>query len=274
MNQRVHDQLHGGAGADIPHVEDRLRERLEHWPGPIKRIVISTDHHSESARLYGRDASRNRRIDQDRALLHDQRTQASYGRWGNCAEIAHDSARLHARNQATVAEIRRCYCRIVGEGDQADLGELSRITGVICHLGTSLLSKIISARSRAVEHDKIVAGTSYPSSHGASHPAGAHQCHSHGTSQPPSIYRSRPLTDRLRIRKSTPSTMSSIVTLRPVGVALRTLSGKSGFSDQYGLFATMPGWMAFTRRGASWTTKACIRPERPAFTVPTVIPPG
>jgi hypothetical protein len=41
-----------------------------------------------------------------------------------------------------------------------------------------------------------------------------------------------PLTDRLRIKKSTPSMISAMVTFRPVGVACRTFSVNSWFSVQ------------------------------------------
>ena len=68
--------------------------------------------------------------------------------------------------------------------------------------------------------------------------------------------------------------MSRIRTSRPDGVRARTASSASVFDSQKGLSATMPGWIALMRTGASSPTSVLTSPSTPALTVVTVVDPG
>ncbi len=68
--------------------------------------------------------------------------------------------------------------------------------------------------------------------------------------------------------------MSSIATLRPVGVRSRTAAVAASLPDQNGLSPTIPGCSALTRSGASCTASVRTMPLTPPFTVETVVEPG
>src|SRR5207249_2170041 len=95
------------------------------------------------------------------------------------------------------------------------------------------------------------------------------------SSHPPSTSRLTPLTAAFSSRNVDASTISSMVTRRPSGVRARTASSTaSGFPAQAGLSPTMPGWIAFTRIGASSTASVWTTPVTPPLTVVTVVEPG
>ena len=48
----------------------------------------------------------------------------------------------------------------------------------------------------------------------------------------------------------------------------------AGFSDQYGLLPTTPGWIELTRIGRSSSTSVRVSPTTPPLTVVTVVEPG
>ena len=48
----------------------------------------------------------------------------------------------------------------------------------------------------------------------------------------------------------------------------------AGFSAQYGLLPTTPGWIELTRIGLSSSTSVRVSPTMPPLTVVTVVDPG
>src|SRR4051812_46639863 len=92
--------------------------------------------------------------------------------------------------------------------------------------------------------------------------------------QPPSTIRSTPLIAPFSRRNTAAPTISSIVASRPSGVSDVYFAIAAGFSDQYGLSPTTPGWTDFTRGGRSSPTGARVSPPPPPLTVVTVVEPG
>ena len=68
--------------------------------------------------------------------------------------------------------------------------------------------------------------------------------------------------------------MSLVVTCRPVGVRASTFARCSARSLQVAVSATMPGWIAFTRTGASSIASERIQVATAPFTDVTVVEPG
>ena len=87
------------------------------------------------------------------------------------------------------------------------------------------------------------------------------------TSSTPSTAGSRGGTARRR--RSRPSSRAAGGRLRHVA-----LQDGGGFSDQYGLSPTTPGWSEFARSGLSSSTSVRVSPTTPPLTVVTVVEPG
>ena len=76
--------------------------------------------------------------------------------------------------------------------------------------------------------------------------------------------RSTPLTAVFSSRKTAASTISAMLASRPMGVWDVYFATAAGFSDQYGLSPTTPGWIELTRSGFSSSTRVRVSPTTPA----------
>src|SRR5262249_29248906 len=91
---------------------------------------------------------------------------------------------------------------------------------------------------------------------------------------PPSTSRLTPSTPPFSSRNIAAPTISSVVTVRPIGVRARTASTACCLLDHSGVSPMTPGWIAFARTGASCTASVRTRPSTPPFTVEMVVEPG
>src|SRR5262249_48737115 len=90
---------------------------------------------------------------------------------------------------------------------------------------------------------------------------------------PPATPRLTPSTPPFSSRNIAAPTISSVVPVRPIGVRACTASTALSLPDHSGVSPMIPGWIAFTRTGASCTASVRTRPSTPPFTVEMVVEP-
>ena len=158
----------------------------------------------------------------DAPALVDQIGHVSGGLRRHRARVAHDRIRAQTGHQTVVAARRP-----LGRQRRRPTRPGTRPRPPLPpsqspRAGSRLLGDRAGRLGGAVVQHELVTPRMQPARHGGAHPADADDRDRHSSSQPPSTCSSTPLTDRLRIRKSTASTMSAIATLRPSGVRALT----------------------------------------------------
>ena len=140
--------------------------------------------------------------------------------------------------------------RVVGEHRDADVRALQDLVGAVEDIRAARRQRL-GALARAVVHREREAGVEDPVGERPAHLAEADERSLH-VFHPPSASSSTPFTAPFSSRKIDASTISSIVTSRPMSVFERWYSRTaSGLDAHSGLSPTTPGWIALTRIGAS-----------------------
>ena len=115
MYQGVHCELHRGAGAERPDVENLRGQRVEDRPGALERRRVAADHDRELALLDGGHASRHRRVEERGAGRRHGLADATDGVRRDRAHLEDDVVRAGGLRGAVLAEIGREHGLVVGQ---------------------------------------------------------------------------------------------------------------------------------------------------------------